>query len=362
LKIAQVQMIGAILSSRRYRRRHNFQMTLLIRPAEQKDLPALSKFLVRVYHFDPLDPHANPQFLEWKYLHPRTGWEGSRSYLLEKNGEIAAHCGLCPIVFCPPDEKNVKSLTMMDWAADPSLPGVGVMLLRKLMELAPTSFIVGGATSTRRIVPRIRFRNLGEAVTYAAWVRPWSEFRLRSLTRRSTLRLLHGLSHPVRNRDLVSSGWKFLPVDRFDDSVSPILRNVKWSWTFCQRNLADLNYLLQCPSVRMRGFLLKRHGEVFGYFVLGISEWEAKLLDLTVNSSDQNDWNLACAAVTRAAQLDPAVCRVRILSTVPIMKRALAWNGYWCQYKEPIALYDPSDLMGNALPVSLQLFDGDSGY
>jgi hypothetical protein len=337
-------------------------MTVLIRPTEHKDLPALSKFLVRVYHFDPSDHHANLKLLEWKYLHPRPGWEGSRSYLVEKNGEIMAHCGVCPVIFRPPDRKNVDSLTMMDWAADPSFPGIGVMLLRRLMELAPTSFIVGGAASTRRIVPRIRFRNVGEARTYAAWVRPWSEFRLRSLTRRSALRLLHGLSHPVRNRGLASAGWEFLPVDRFDDSLLPILRDTDWSWTFCQRNLADLNYLLQCPSVRMRGFLLKRHGQLVGYFVLGRSEWEAKLLDLVVTSGDQSDWNLACATVTRAAQLDPAVCRVRILSTVSIMNRALAWNGYWCQYKEPIALYDPADVMGNALPVSLQLFDGDSGY
>ena len=337
-------------------------MPILFRRAEISDLPALSKFLVRVYHFCPLDRHSDLQWLEWKYLLPRPGWEGSRSYLLEKDGEIAAHCGVCPVTFLLADGRSVNSVTMTDWAADPSAPGVGVMLFRKVMELAPTSFIVGGSTSTRQIVPRIRFRSVGDALTYAAWVRPWNEFRVRSLTPRSTLRLLHGLTHPVRNRSLASTGWGFLAVDRFDDSVLPILRNRSRMWTACQRNLADLNYLLQCPKVRMRGFLLMRRGQLVGYFILGRSDWEARLLDLVVDSFDENDWNLACATVTWAAQFDPAVCRIRVLSTQPMMNRALTWNGYWCQYKEPIALYDPADVMGGAFPVSFQLFDGDSGY
>jgi len=105
-----------------------------------------------------------------------------------------------------------------------------------------------------------------------------------------------------------------------------------------------------------------RRGQLVGYFILGRSDWEARLLDLVVDSFDENDWNLACATVTWAAQFDPAVCRIRVLSTQPMMNRALTWNGYWCQYKEPIALYDPADVMGGAFPVSFQLFDGDSGY
>jgi hypothetical protein len=86
------------------------------------------------------------------------------------------------------------------------------------------------------------------------------------------------------------------------------------------------------------------------------------VLDLVVDSDDGNDWKHACAALAKAALLDPGVCRIRVLSTVPILSQALAWNGYWCQYKEPITLHDPADVLGRAFPVSFQLFDGDSGY
>jgi hypothetical protein len=112
----------------------------------------------------------------------------------------------------------------------------------------------------------------------------------------------------------------------------------------------------------MRGFLLKREGRLGGYFIIGKSGWEARLLDFVVDSEDVNDWKRACAVATNAALLDPEVCRIRILSTVPILSQALAWNGYWCQYKEPIVIHDPSNALDGAFPVSFQLFDGDSGY
>jgi hypothetical protein len=337
-------------------------MIAAIRETEHQDLPALAMFLRRVYQFDASDCHADTQSLEWKYLSPAPERQGNRSYLLERDGKIVAHCGICPVTFHLPDGTTVNSLTMMDWAADRSTPGVGIRLFRKLMEMAPTSFIIGGAPATRLIVPRIGFRLVGEVPTYAAWLRPWGEFRTRPFTRRSTLRLLPGLAHPARNHSSAIAGWDFTPIDEFDDSVLPLLNSRSSAWTFCQRTLADLNHLLKCPNLEIRRFLLRRQGQLMGYFIFGRAEWEARLLDLVVDSADAKDWNLACAAVTRAAQLDSKVCRVRALATFPILSQALVWNGYWCQYKEPIAIHDPTNVLDHAFPVSFQLLDGDSGY
>ncbi len=337
-------------------------MTGTIRTTERKDLPALAQFLVRVYKFDPADHHADPKLLEWKYLDGMPGREGNRSYLLEKDGQIVAHCGACPVTFHLPDGTTVKSLTMMDWAADASVPGAGVSLFRKLMGVAPTSFVIGGAPATRQILPRIGFRSSGEALTFSAWLRPWREFQTRSRSPRSAQRLLHGFTHPARNRRQASIGWDFAPVSQFDDSLLPVLNNTKLRWTFCRRTLADLNHLMKCPHLEMRGFLLKRQGQLMGYFIIGRAAWEARLFDLVVNSEDAKDWNLACAMVTQAAQLDPEICRIRALASFPMSMRALEWNGYWCQYKEPIVIYDPANALGHAFPIGFQLLDGDSGY
>jgi hypothetical protein len=337
-------------------------MSATLRATEQHDLPALATFLVRVYKFEPSDFHTDQQLLQWKYLYPRPGWQGGRSYLIERDGDIVAHAGVSPMSFRLPTGQVVSSLTIMDWAADSTMPGVGVMLLRKLMGMAPTSFIIGGAPITRQLIPRIGFRQVGDALTHAAWLRPRREFRTRPRTGRSILRLVHGLAHPVPIQSRLSRRWEFVPVSEFDNSLQPILSDARRTWTICQRTIADLNYLLKCPHLEVRGFLLRHQSRLGGYFIMGKSGWEARLLDFVVDSEDMNDWKRACAAVTNAALLDPEVCRIRVLSTVPILSQALAWNGYWCQYKEPIALHDPADAMGRAFPVSFQLFDGDSGY
>ena len=341
-------------------------MNASIRTTQPGDLPALAEFLVRVYQFDPADYHADRQFLEWKYLYPREGWQGSRSYVLEKNGQIVAHCGIWPVTFHLPDNTVVKSLTLLDWAADPAVPGAGVMLYRKLMMMAPTAFVIGGASATRLMVPRIGFRPAGEALTYAAWLRPWREFQTRPRTPKSLLRLFHGLTHPWRGRGQTGEGWEFVPVDQFDDSLAPVLNDTKRTWTFCERTVAGLNYVLRCPRPKMQGYLLRRQGQLMGYFIIGTGRekgnWEARLLDLMVNSADAIDWNSACAMATKAALLDPDVCRIRALATFPILRQALTWNAYWRQYEEPIVIHDPMNTLDHAFPVSFQLIDGDSGF
>jgi len=337
-------------------------MIAAVRATELNDLPALARFLVRVFQFDPSDHHADTRLLEWKYLRPSPGREGSRSYLLEREGQIMAHCGVCPVTFQLTDGTSLNSVTMMDWAADSSFPGAGVRLFRKLMEMAPTSFIIGGAAATRLILPRIGFRPAGDAVSYAAWLRPWREFRTRPRTRRSTLRLLHGLIYPARNRAQAGTGWESAPVSQFDDSLLPVLNGTKRAWTSCRRTPAELNHLLECPHVKMQGFLLRRQGQLIGYFIIGKVEWEARLLDLVVDSADANDWNLACAFVTQVAQSDQEVCRIRVQAAIPILSKALVWNGYWRQYKEPIVIHDRTNALERAFPVSFQLLDGDSGY
>lgn len=314
-------------------------MTAAPRAIEPNDLPALAELLVRVYEFGPSDPHADTRLLEWKYLWPRPGWRGSRSFILEKNGRIVAHCGVCPVTFRFSNGGALEGVTMTDWAAYPSSPGAGVSLFRKLMAMTPASFVIGGAPATRQIVPRLGFRQVAEALTFSGSVRPWREFRARPYSRRSGGRLLHGWTHPLREHVRLGGPWDCIPVREFDLSLEPILTGAKRSWTTCLRTLADLNYLLKCPHLEMRGFLLQHRGRIAGYFIAGKSAWEARLLDLLVDSEDAQDWKGAYHAITQAIRLDPEICRIRVQATVPILIQALAWNGYWCQSKEPICIY-----------------------
>jgi hypothetical protein len=336
-------------------------MPAAARAIESRDLPALAEFLIRIYGFAPGDHHADVKLLEWKYLLPRAAWQGSRSYILEKNGRIAAHCGICPVTFELPNGTVLKAITVMDWAADPGVPGAGVSLMLELMAMAPASFIIGGAPVTRQIAPRMGFKQTGEAQTYSGWLRPGREFFSRSVTRKSFLRLLHGWTHPVRRWARFAGDWKSVPVAEFDDSVQPVLNGEKHPWTVCKRTPADLNYFLQCPHLKTTGLLLRRGGRVAGYCIVGRSEWETRVLDVGINSNEADDWNGAWSAITRAIRLDTKACRIRVQATVPVQVQALLANGYWPQYAEPIFIYDRTKTLAQ-IPAAFQLCDGDAGY
>jgi hypothetical protein len=334
---------------------------MTLRPVEPKDLPDVSRFLVRTYQVDAASNLSDTAFLEWKYLIPRPGSVGSRSFVLEKEGKIVAHGGICPASFRLPSGNLVSAITIMDWAADPAFPGAGITLFSKLMKLADTVFIVGGSPATRQILPHIGFRPVGEALTFARWVRPWKEFRTRAVTGRSLLRLAHGLTTSMRQAPYVQR-LNVQPATQFDDSLRPLLENRELLMTTCQRTISDLNYLLQCPAGPVKGYLLLESGDLRGYFILGRALWEARLLDVFVNSGNLEEWRHAYAAATSIATADPDVCRIRAVATTPLHGEALRGSGYWKQFKEPIMIHDPRGFLAGAFPASFQLFDGDAGY
>jgi hypothetical protein len=332
-----------------------------ISPTQSRDLPDVSRFLLRTYQADASSNLADIALLEWKYLSPRAGWAGSRGFVLDKAGRIAAHGGVCPAYFQLRSGDTVSTLTITDWAADRAFPGAGVALFSRLMKMADTAFVIGGSPATRCILPRIRFQQVGEASSFARWIRPWREFRTRQVTSRSVLRLAHGLAHALTQNAPVHQ-FQVKPVLRFDASLEPLFGSGIISATSIRRTVDDLNYLLQCPAALVKGYYLLDGASLRGYCILGRVSWEARLLDIFVNSAKLEDWRCAYAAATSVAANDPVVCRIRALATAPLHREALRQNGYWKQLEEPIMIHDPRRLLLDAFPANFQLFDGDAGY
>ena len=91
---------------------------------------------------------------------------------------------------------------------------------------------------------------------YSASLRPWREFQRGAITGKSARRLLQGWRFKVRSTQQTNPHWDCVRVNEFDDSVQPILNNSKRSWTCSRRTVADLNFLLQCPTVKVQGFII----------------------------------------------------------------------------------------------------------
>lgn len=331
-----------------------------LRAIEARDLEDVSEFLIRVRASDADASFAAPRMLEWKYLRPRSEWADSRGFVLEKDGRIVAFGGVIPAELCLSGGGVVKTGTIIDWAADRSVPGVGVIVLTKVLNKTGTMFILGGTQAARDVLPKIGFRSVDGVPAFARWVRPWKEFRTRPKTSRSALRLLHGLSH-WRSRRVVKD-WDSVPVKEFSPSLEPLL-NRRWnSETFCRRTVENLNYMLQCPAVEMQGFLLRRNKTVVGYFVVAKTGWEARLLDICVGSDQPEDWQSGVSTAVHAVGSDPRVCRIFAWAVAPKLQDCLVQNGFWRQEEKPIVVRDPKNLLAGVFPLNLQMFDGESAY
>jgi hypothetical protein len=325
------------------------------------DLEKVSRFLLGIYKIDAA-AFADPEVLEWKYLRPRTDWHGSRGFVMERDGEIVAHLGVVPAIFEFPDGRKVRGGTLIDWAAISALPGTGALLGRHLVSRLEATFVIGGAPVTRQILPKARFRARAAATTYVKWIRPWKEFLARPKSSRSAIRLCHGLAYSLHSKRVVSKNWQSVPICHFSQSTESLLqRRSKWM-TSCQRSVDTLNYMLECPAVPIKAFLLKRNDIVAGYFLIGKAAWEGRIVDIFVDSGDVNDWAVGYGQAAAVAAQEEEVCRVRAMASVPLLQSALTRNGFWVQQEYPIMVKDPKNALADALPINLQFFEADAAY
>src|SRR5437588_10404671 len=82
------------------------------------DANALGSFLKRFLSLTDPCPGYEVDDLNWKYWSPRDDWEGSRSYVLEADNGIEAHCGVLP-ARRHSTAGGTRGAHCIDWAADP---------------------------------------------------------------------------------------------------------------------------------------------------------------------------------------------------------------------------------------------------
>jgi hypothetical protein len=223
-------------------------------------------------------------------------------------------------------------------------------------------FVLGGTKVAREVLSKVGFKSAAGIPAFARWVHPWREFRIRPKTPRAALRLVHGWSRWPRSRRKVVEDWDSVPVGEFSPALEPLLNRPGSSMAYCRRTVEDLNYMLRCPAVEMKGFLLRRKRSLVGYFLLAKTGWEGRLLDIFVNSDDPQDWKAGATTATHVIAGEPEVCRIFAWAVAPRLRNALVQNGFWQQDQSPLVVRDPKNLLQGAFPASLQMFDGESAY
>lgn len=333
-----------------------------LRTMESDDLDSVSRFLRRINGNDPT-ANFSVESLRWKYLEPRPEWNGGRGFWLERSGAIVGFGGVLPTVFRVPNGTTTNAATLIDWAGDPSSPGAGIMVMNKVAKMVRSMFIIAGSEPALRVLPNIGFRPLRSIDGFSRWLRPYKEFAKRPKSVRSLLRLAHATCCGLRFKHARPSDWESEPLTEFGESVMPFL-NPEPARTEClpQRSLETLNYMLRCPTVKIRSFLLLRKNQIAGYFLSATTGWESRLLDFSIGSHEQRDWNDACSAVVRTLLGAPEVCRIFAWASAPRLREALTANGFWLQGRKSLMLRDPDVSLGQRPQLDLQMLDGEAAF
>src|SRR5581483_79626 len=144
--------------------------------AQASEWAAVRQFLIASFNANAETSAFRPEVLQWKYFSPHPEWKDSRSFLIGNSAAILAHGGVWPVCFITP-AAEIKAINLIDWAASPSVPGIGVLLLRKVAAMTDAMLAIGGSEHTQQILPKLGYQRRGELRWYAKVIRPWQQYQ-----------------------------------------------------------------------------------------------------------------------------------------------------------------------------------------
>jgi hypothetical protein len=332
---------------------------MLSRPEE---VPAISDFLMTTLDRSPEANSFRPDVLEWKYFSDHPDWQGTRSYVVKKDAQIAAHGGIWPLRLTG-TSVDVKGVHVLDWAANRKAIGAGLLLLRKIFAMTDAVVAIGGSEDTRTMLPKIGYKVKGEMRVYARVVRPWRHFLTNPVWDwKSPLRLLRNTKWSLAPLAGVGEGWTLQRISGFDASAEGILNQIGNYMVSPHRTPAGLNYILRSPAAPFSAFLLFQSHQLRGYFLLCKVGAQVRIADLRIDGDDPDCWKSAVALAARAAAEDPEVCEVIAGSSFPALEEALRQGGFRQRRRNPVFCYDVRGILKSVQSLNVSLLDYDAAF
>lgn len=345
-------------------------MDLRLEQTGPGDFDEVAAFLREMFRAPADAPFVEPRHAHWKYYEPRPDWEGSRSYVFREQGNIVTHGCVAPATFAPPGGDAIKSIYVIDWAASPSVPGSGVLLLKEIAAFADIRFGYGGSEAAKAIVrnahagKHVHERTIGEIMWARRSFRPWAPLRDRTAPAwkalaRAGRNLWRNASRPSKS----CGGWKARPIERFDAQLPDLRGSSQAGLTLPVRTPELLNYMLDCPSVHFSGFLLEKHGSIRGHLLLADHGEEIRLADLAIDSDAPEDW-VACysLAVSTAKRNYPLGGHLRATAAPKSLQSALLQAGFAEEGREPLLAQGGLSVLPPGHAPVLNMIDSDAAY
>jgi len=324
------------------------------------DVGAIASFLGRIFEARGGEPILDPAMMQWKYWRERPGWQGSRSFVLERGGSIVAHGAAWPAKILSSEE--IPCFFLIDWAASPDFPGAGVSIMKHMAKRVPVNFVYGGSEIARKMRFAMGYRPRNDVHTLALPLRPVRQILTSPWNWKTPARLARNLLWS-RSKTVLSSHWRAQPVDALKIRGS----NVPWPIRHSHRLMLERNpelfeYHSDCPVAPGVFSLAMRDGECVGYFCLTFPPGQARIADAWISSSRLEDWIQFYALAVEQACGRPGANEVTGAAANEVALAALEKCGFRIRALDPVQLYDPQKLVPPDLPLDVQLIDGDGAF
>ena len=328
------------------------------------DESTIRSLLQEAHGVAPGHPMFEGRHLHWKYWEPRDDWQGSRSYVLTRDGRIMAHGAIVPAV-CSWGTERLKMLHVIDWAARAEARGAGNTLMQHIGTLGDAIITSDGGEAALRLLPFLGFVESSTKVTlYVRPVRPLLYLTAADAPRwRLAARCVRNTLWALRAPSGVEDGWLARPVAAAEVAAT----SIPWpaprrATAVLERSAAVMSYWLQCPASPMELYVVGNGAAAQGYFVLAFAPGQARLADCWLDSDAPEAWEALLHLAVRHATRHSGVAEVAAMCSEPLLARALERCGFHARVARPLFVRAANGIRLPPAGMRIQMLDDDTAY
>jgi len=333
-------------------------MKSILRPTTIDDLGKVRALLQRVFDVGDDAPFLDPAMMAWKYWDFRDDWQGPRAYVVERDGVIVAHAGICPLSFAT---GGVQGVQMIDWASSSESPGSGLALVQRLGTMFDFIYSIGGSEMTRKLLPAFGFVEYARQWRSARPLRPFKQmlshqyrnWKLAPRLVRNCLWTMPKASLGRSHRD-----WMVEEIEPGEISEQTYLRNMPDTF-FSPRTPGFFEYLLRCPSMPIRLYGIKDKRGTKGHFAIGVLRGQARVAGVWLIEPECEAWQDAFSLAQQAARHTEGACEIVIAGSDGLSRQAAIISGMRILGDCPIYLLNKKGKLALPADFQFQLSDDD---
>jgi hypothetical protein len=337
-------------------------MSSHFRPSVPADAEAISRLMQKAFGTGADQPGLSAEQMHWKYWRASADWEGSRGFVMEREGAVVAHGSVVPLS-CAWTGQHLRLVHLIDWAAQQDCTGAGIALMKLVGNMVDGVFAAGGSDATQKILPALGFREIGIATRFILPIR----LRARISTNlfrswRAGARLGRNLFLTAHRRSsMAPTGWRarLLPFENMHGSTFPTPKSNGQIAVF-ERTTAAIADLLQCPAVPSELYVVEREGAVRGYFVLTLAGRQGRIAEAWIDSDQVDDWYALFTVAIQQAKAHREMSELVAVASTATELEALRRAGFphWGQISLRAWIRNGKAPKG----IRYQMVDGDAAY